>query len=144
MSNWFKKSKRRPLYLSQLKQTLKILRDNLKSDEDAVYFQLNQQLKWINALEIDISTVTDPSWTFAQEIEFTEQCPDPIGELSHLNQPSTRAIRLEQMLDFDSHFIKQPVYQKIRSLVLNLQHSLSQLNIQKNSFQISNANSQSI
>ena len=124
MSKWFTKSKRHPLFLCQLKETLKQLRDNLKSDEDeAVYFQLTQQLKWISALEIDISSVTDPSWTFAQEIEFTEECSDPEGELSRFNQPSTRMIRLEQMLDFDSHFIKQPVYQQIRSLVLNLKQS---------------------
>ena len=124
MSKWFSKSKRHPLFLCQLKETLKQLRDNLKSDEDeAVYFQLTQQLKWISALEIDISSVTDPSWTFAQEIEFTEECSDPEGELSRFNQPSTRMIRLEQMLDFDSHFIKQPVYQQIRSLVLNLKQS---------------------
>lgn len=71
-------------------------------------------------MDIDISALTDPTWTLSQEIKFNEQCDDPVRELCAMNYPTTRMIRIEQLLENDSQFIDHAVYQEIRQVVLDL------------------------
>lgn len=126
--NWFKKKPSLPL--SQIKLILtqaqtcrqeRLTKAQLDDLElDIVYFQIQQQIRWIEALKMDISALTDSSWTLGEEIKFTELCKDPVRELCVLNHPTARMIRIEQLLEEDVHFVKQNVYQEIRQVTLEL------------------------
>ena len=123
--------KRKPsLSVSQVKAILlqakevrqqRLIKTELEDLElDVVYFHLQQQIRWLSDLELDISALTDPTWTLRDEIQFTEQCEDPGRELCRRNHPTTRMIRIEQLLENDPHFIKQMVYQEVRRVVFQI------------------------
>ena len=124
--NWFKP--RAQLSLVELNRILIQTKDDRKRrltdledlELDTVYFYLQKQIQWIEALQLDISSLTDPSWSIADEIKFTDTCNDPLRELCTCSLPTSRMIRIEQLLNEDTHFIKQTVYQEIRQVVLNL------------------------
>ena len=77
---------------------------------DCILCCLNEQIQRIEKLQTVESSTTMSSSEVSETIE-------GLGCLSCLNEPTSALIQLEKYFETDSHFLKQPVYQKICSTV---------------------------